>query len=322
MLSIAAARPEPAPRIEPCHQIGAQTGDAGEQRARQRVQPPLPGPSCGEAPVDGQPLTERLHFAGRLLQDRQQPIDGRDIAHQHDHHGLQEEPIRVRGRSTTPPRGQRTRYGVDQIHEEDEQRDLRYHRIAYPVWCDAPMVGAPAPPVFWPVGPAIYDRASSSSVEVERASRAPFRHVHGPEPAVGLTVERWQHFERLGFDSAWDCDHSMTSPAGPPVRTTRGGPSSPGWRQHQERDPHRRPGQLQHVPPPGPPGPRGDDRRPHLERPVELGSGPAGSSPSTSSSASPSRRRRSWWADSGRPWRSSMACSATRSRRTRGSTTS
>jgi alkanesulfonate monooxygenase SsuD/methylene tetrahydromethanopterin reductase-like flavin-dependent oxidoreductase (luciferase family) len=35
-----------------------------------------------------------------------------------------------------------------------------------------------------------------------------------PWPAL---VERWQHFERLGFESAWDCDHfnQPSRPAGP-----------------------------------------------------------------------------------------------------------
>ena len=36
------------------------------------------------------------------------------------------------------------------------------------------------------------------------------------------TVERWQHFERLGFDSVWDCDHYVQ-----PSRPT--GPYYEGW---------------------------------------------------------------------------------------------
>jgi alkanesulfonate monooxygenase SsuD/methylene tetrahydromethanopterin reductase-like flavin-dependent oxidoreductase (luciferase family) len=38
----------------------------------------------------------------------------------------------------------------------------------------------------------------------------------------GLTVERWQLFERLGFDSVWDCDHLIQ-----PSRPT--GPYFEGW---------------------------------------------------------------------------------------------
>ena len=35
-------------------------------------------------------------------------------------------------------------------------------------------------------------------------------------------VERWQYFERLGFDSLWDCDHYIQ-----PSRPT--GPYFEGW---------------------------------------------------------------------------------------------
>ncbi len=38
----------------------------------------------------------------------------------------------------------------------------------------------------------------------------------------GTLVERWQHFERLGFDSVWDCDHFNQ-----PSRPT--GPYFEGW---------------------------------------------------------------------------------------------
>ena len=62
-------------------------------------------------------------------------------------------------------------------------------------------------------------------------------------------VERWQHFERLGFDSVWDCDHFNQ-----PSRPT--GPYYEGWTllaalaARTATHPRGGAGELQHVPPP------------------------------------------------------------------------
>ena len=107
-----------------------------------------PGQPTREAAVLGQAPSQEFHLPGRLLQDRQQPADRRDVADQHDHQRLQEEPLRVDRWTPSPRPTSRLRWawnGVNHVDQRDQQRRLRYHRSAYPVWCDDPMVGATGP---------------------------------------------------------------------------------------------------------------------------------------------------------------------------------
>ncbi len=70
-----------------------------------------------------------MHLGGWLLQDREQFIDGMQVAHDHNHQGFQEQTIRIGlwpaarsfggwGRKWQP---------LDQAYEHDKQRILSYH---------------------------------------------------------------------------------------------------------------------------------------------------------------------------------------------------
>jgi hypothetical protein len=222
--------PAGRPRVEQPGQGPPQAPDPGWQGARQRRPPTLPGAPTREATALREAGPERLHLPGRLLQDRQQPADRRDVADQHDHQRLQEQPLRVDRRAPKSRRLGRGGDHIDQVNEREQHRSVRYHEQACLVWSDSPMVGSPGPPVFCPVGPATYDRASVSYgtinaiiQEAQRRAQA-WLASHAPPSSRPLALDEMYGNDRRGaylhiVDTA---SHAVWAAEGPvPVDTEK-----------------------------------------------------------------------------------------------------
>jgi len=118
--------------------VAAHAANFGGQRVRHGGQAALPRATGGKRAQLRQLHAQQVHLRRRLLEHREQFMDGMEMADDHDDQGFQEHVIGIDLGAATPTLrwAWRCWQAIDQPNQHDKQRAVPYHSgasVLYPV---------------------------------------------------------------------------------------------------------------------------------------------------------------------------------------------